>query len=79
MSGEQERLRPSGAAGGEVIEILPALTYRVRLADHREVIAHLAPAVKRGFERLRLRDRVEVELSASDPSRGRVVRVLPRR
>ncbi|MCX7603009.1 MAG: translation initiation factor IF-1 [Bryobacteraceae bacterium] len=78
MTGEQGSGRPVEAAGGEVIEILPALTYRVRLADHRVVIAHLAPAVKRGFERLRLRDRVEVELSASDPSRGRVVKVLPR-
>jgi translation initiation factor IF-1 len=71
--------RPPQAVAGEVIEILPALTYKVELAGHRVVVAHLASAVKRGFERLRLRDRVEVELSASDPSRGRVVKVLPRR
>jgi translation initiation factor IF-1 len=71
--------RPPEAAAGEVIEILPALTYKVKLADHRVVVVHLASAVKRGFERLRLRDRVEVELSASDPSRGRVIQVLPRR
>lgn len=76
---EREGARPAQAAAGEVVEILPAQAYRVELADHRVVIAHLAPAVKRGFERLRLRDRVEVELTASDPGRGRVVKVFPRR
>jgi translation initiation factor IF-1 len=73
------RGRSPQTAAGEVVEILPALAYRIELADRRVVIAHLAPAVKRGFERLRLRDRVEVELAASDPGRGRVVKVLPRR
>lgn len=79
VTGPGKGARPVEAAAGEVVEILPALTYRVELADRRVVVAHLAPAVKRGFERLRLRDRVEVELTASDPGRGRVVKVLPRR
>ncbi len=79
MTEEKEGARPAEAAAGEVVEILPALAYRIELADRRVVIAHLAPAVKRGFERLRLRDRVEVELTASDPGRGRIVKVLPRR
>ena len=61
---------------GHVVEILPATTFRVELADRRQVIAHLAPAVKRGFVRLRLRDEVEVALTAADPSRARIVRVL---
>lgn len=60
----------------EVVEILPSAAYRVRLADGREVLGHLAAQTARGFVRLRLRDRVEVELSASDPGRGRIVRVL---
>ncbi|MGJ5814936.1 translation initiation factor IF-1 [Paludibaculum fermentans] len=63
-------------ASGEVVEILPASTYLVELADRRRVVAHLASAVQRGFVRLRLRDRVEVELTASDPNRGRIVKVL---
>ncbi|MBI4890012.1 MAG: translation initiation factor IF-1 [Acidobacteria bacterium] len=61
-----------------MVEILPAAAYRVELADRRMVIAHMASAVQRGFVRLRLRDQVEVELAASDPARGRIVRVLPR-
>ncbi|MBI5280978.1 MAG: translation initiation factor IF-1 [Candidatus Solibacter usitatus] len=61
---------------GRVVEILPALTYKVELADRRTVVAHLAPAVERGFVRLRLRDQVEVELTAADPGRGRIVKVI---
>jgi translation initiation factor IF-1 len=60
----------------EVVEILPSAAYRVRLADGREVLGHLAAQTARGFVRLRLRDKVEVEISASDPGRGRIVRIL---
>jgi translation initiation factor IF-1 len=60
----------------EVVELLPSAAYRVKLADGREVVGHLAAQTARGFVRLRLRDRVEIELSASDPARGRIVRVL---
>jgi translation initiation factor IF-1 len=66
------------AVSGLVVEILPASLYRVELADRRMVLAHLAPAVRRGFERLRLSDRVRVEVTAGDPMRGRVVAVEPR-
>lgn len=59
-----------------VVELLPAAAFRLELADGRQVIGHLAAAAERGFVRLRLRDRVEVELSATDPRRGRIVSVL---
>jgi len=68
----------SGPEVGEVVELLPASTYRVELAGSRSVVAHLAPAAQRSFVRLRLRDQVEVELTAADPGRGRIVKVLPR-
>lgn len=59
-----------------VVELLPAAAYRLELKDRRQVIAHLAAAVRRGFVRLRQRDRVLVELTAGDPGRGRIVAVL---
>jgi translation initiation factor IF-1 len=59
-----------------VVELLPAAAFRLELKDRRQVIAHLAPAVKRDFLRLRLSDRVLVELTAGDPGRGRIVAVL---
>lgn len=64
------------SVSAEVVEILPSAVYRLKLADGREVKGHLAAQQARGFVRLRLRDRVEVELSAADPARGRIVRVL---
>lgn len=59
-----------------VIEILPSEAYRVELGSRLQVIAHLAPAAKRNFVRLRVRDEVEVELTAEDPTRGRIVKVV---
>ncbi len=60
----------------EVVEILPSAAYRVRLAGGREVLGHLAAQTALGFVRLRLRDKVEVEISASDPGRGRIGRIF---
>jgi translation initiation factor IF-1 len=51
--------------------------YRVRLADRREALAHLAGAGVKNYVRLRVGDAVEVELSPHDPGRGRITRVLP--
>lgn len=65
-----------GAVEAVVVELLPAAAYRLELKDRRQVIAHLAPSAKRGFVRLRQRDRVLVELTAEDPGRGRIVAVL---
>ena len=59
-----------------VVEILPSAAYRVELSNRQQVVAHLAPAVKRNFVRLRLRDEVEVELALEDPTRGRIVKVV---
>ena len=75
MAGERESVRAPVRA--TLVEILPALTYRLELEGSRaEVIAHAGPAAGRGFVRLRLRDVVLVELAAEDPRRGRIVEVL---
>jgi translation initiation factor IF-1 len=71
MPGDREPVR------AVVVEILPSLTYRLEVEGSRaEIIAHPARAARKNFVRLRLRDVVLVELSAEDPGRGRVVRVL---
>jgi translation initiation factor IF-1 len=59
-----------------VVELLPAAAFRLQLGGRKQVIAHLAPATERNFVRLRLRDRVLVELTAGDPGRGRITRLL---
>jgi translation initiation factor IF-1 len=57
-----------------VVEERPSTAYVVVLENRQRVLAHLVGVVKRNFVRLVPGDRVEVELSPHDPTRGRVVR-----
>ena len=57
-----------------VIEERPNAVYLVALDDQRKVLAHLVGQVQRNFVRLVPGDRVEVELSEKDPTRGRIIR-----
>ncbi len=60
----------------EVIELLPSAAYRLRLENEEVVIAHAAGAAEKNFMRLRPGDRVRVERSARDKTRGRIVDLL---
>jgi translation initiation factor IF-1 len=60
----------------EVVELLPSAAYRLRLEDESVVTAHAAGAAEKNFVRLRPGDRVRVELSARDKTRGRIVEKL---
>ena len=59
-----------------VLEEMPSLVYRVELERKQKVLAHAPGNSKRNFVRLLPGDRVEVELSPLDPTRGRIVRKL---
>ena len=61
----------------KVLEELPSLVWRVELEESRQrVLAHAAGAVKRNFVRLLPGDRVEVDVSPHDRTRGRIVRKI---
>ena len=62
------------AVRGKVVELLPRALYRVVVDGGREVTAHAAAGPGRNFVRLVVGDRVAVELTARDRSRGRIVR-----
>ena len=66
----------SAAVTGEVVELLPSAAYRLRLENEASVIAHAAGSAVKNFLRLRPGDRVRVELSAQDKTRGRIVEKL---
>ena len=68
----------SGARGqaGEVVELLPSAGVRVRMENEQVVMAHPAGAAVKNFMRLRPGDRVRVELSPRDKTRGRIVELL---
>jgi translation initiation factor IF-1 len=70
----------AGAAGsvidGVVIEALPHGLYRVAIERQRQVTAHVPSGPGRNFIRVLVGDRVRLELSARDLTRGRIVQVL---
>ena len=59
-----------------VVDLLPSEMVRVKLENQDLVLAHATSATKANFMRLRPGDRVEVELSAQDQTRGRILRLV---
>lgn len=72
--GADEALTPSRTVAATVVEELPRNLFRVVLENQQEVLAHPVGTVKRNFVRLLPGDRVEVELTPHDWTRGRIVR-----
>ncbi|MBL8232836.1 MAG: translation initiation factor IF-1 [Bryobacterales bacterium] len=73
-----EKDRGEGGRGveGTVLEVLPSAGYLVELGSRARVRAHATAAAKANFSRLRPNDRVLVELSPHDPTRGRITKLL---
>jgi translation initiation factor IF-1 len=61
---------------GIVTEQLPSSLYRVKLDAGSLVTAHIADRIDRNFVRVLIGDRVRVELSRADVTRGRIVEKL---
>ncbi|MDF1500245.1 MAG: translation initiation factor IF-1 [Anaerolineales bacterium] len=57
---------------GTVVEALPGTQFRVELDNEHEVLAYLSGKMRRYYIRILLGDRVRVELSPYDLSRGRI-------
>lgn len=58
---------------GTVFEALPATQFRVRLENGHEILAYLSGKMRKYYIRILLGDRVRVELSPYDLTRGRIV------
>ena len=57
---------------GEVIEALPNAMFRVKLDNDHVVLGHVAGKMRRFRIRILPGDRVQIELSAYDLTRGRI-------
>ncbi len=73
VASEQAKERRVAAV---VLELLPNAAYRLELEGRQQVIAHAAGVKQANFVRLRPKDRVLVELSPHDRTRGRIIRLL---
>lgn len=58
---------------GTVVEGLPNAMFRIELATGHMVLAHVSGKIRMNFIKLLPGDKVKVELSPYDPSRGRIV------
>src|SRR5690554_5089196 len=58
---------------GRVIEPLPNAMFRVELSNGHKVLAHISGKMRQHYIRILPEDRVVVELSPYDLSRGRIV------
>lgn len=69
MSAKEQAIKKSG----EVIEALPSASFKVRLDDGSEILAHLAGKMRLNFIRVLVGDKVMVEMSPYDQTRGRII------
>ena len=57
---------------GTVTDCLRSATFRVELENGHTVLAHLSGRVRKNYIKVMLGDRVQVELSPYDLSKGRI-------
>jgi translation initiation factor IF-1 len=58
---------------GQVIETLPNAMFKVELENKHQVLAHISGKMRMHFIKILPGDRVTVELSPYDLTRGRIV------
>ena len=58
---------------GSVVEALPSAMFRVELTNGHKVLAHISGKMRQHYIRILPEDRVIVELSTYDLTRGRII------
>lgn len=62
---------------GEVVEALPNALFRIKLETGQMVLGHVSGKIRKHWIRILPGDRVKVELSPYDLTRGRITYRLP--
>lgn len=58
---------------GEVLELLPNATFRVKLVNDHEIVAHTSGRMRKNRIRVLAGDKVTVEMTPYDLSKGRII------
>lgn len=58
---------------GTVVETLPNAMFKVQLENGHQVLAHISGKMRKHFIRILPGDKIKVELSPYDLTRGRIV------
>jgi translation initiation factor IF-1 len=69
MAKEEDKIQMEGM----ITEALPGTQFRVKLDNGHDVLAYLSGRMRKYYIRILLGDRVRVEMSPYDLSRGRIV------
>ena len=72
MAKQKAKQKEAIEVEGKVIESLPNASFRVELANGHDVLAYVSGKLKLNFIRVLPGDRVLVELSPYDLTRGRI-------
>lgn len=72
MAGDMSKKGDVIEAAGVVAEALPNATFKVELANSHIITAHLSGKMRMNFIRILPGDKVTVELSPYDLTRGRI-------
>jgi translation initiation factor IF-1 len=57
---------------GTIIESMPNAMFRVELENGHEILAHISGKIRKNFIRILPGDRVKVEMTPYDLSKGRI-------
>ena len=61
------------AFDGVVLEALPNALFKVKLENGHEILAHISGKIRKNFIRILPGDKVKVEMTPYDLSKGRIV------
>jgi translation initiation factor IF-1 len=71
--GQRQSKKDTIEIKGTVVEALPNAMFRVELETGHEILAHISGKMRMYYIRILLGDRVLVELSPYDLTRGRII------
>ena len=57
---------------GTILESMPNAMFRVKLENGHEILAHISGKIRKNFIRILLGDRVKVEMTPYDLTKGRI-------
>ena len=57
---------------GTILEAMPNEMFRVKLENDHEILAHISGKIRKNFIRILPGDKVKVEMTPYDLSRGRI-------
>lgn len=61
---------------GKITQVLAGTMFRVELDNGHQLLAHISGQMRKSFIRLRIGDRVKLEMSPGDLNKGRIVDML---